>query len=89
MTKRKGRGSLKGDDLSDGVFVAIITTNELPCDAPGECSSGAGGGGMREGMLPEFGAYPQLLHALVFSNTETEGFFLINNSDNGLSLFQT
>ena len=55
---------LQGDDIGDRFFLAIITKNALQFDAHRECSSGSGGGGMMEVILPGFVAYPQLLHAL-------------------------
>jgi hypothetical protein len=56
---------LQGDDVCHRFFTAIIAAHDqLQFDAPGECSSGSGEGGMMQVILPEFVDYPQLLHAL-------------------------
>ena len=56
---------LQGDDVCHRFFMAIIAAHDqLQFDAHGEGSSGSGGGGMMQVILPEFVAYPQHLHAL-------------------------
>src|SRR5215467_9512625 len=57
---------LQGDEVCHGFFTAIIAAHDqLQFNTHGECSSGSGGGGMMQVILPEFVDYPQLLHALV------------------------
>jgi hypothetical protein len=57
---------LQGDEVCHGFFTAIIAAqNQLQFDVHGEGSSGSGGGGMMQVILPEFVDDPQLLHALL------------------------
>jgi hypothetical protein len=61
---KASRVFLQGDDIGDGFFLAIIITNDKwQFDVQGGCSSGSGGGEMREVILPEFVVYPQHLHS--------------------------
>ncbi len=55
----------QGDDVSDGVFLAIITAHdELEFDAHGRAPPGLSSRCMMQTILPEFVDYPQHLHAL-------------------------
>src|SRR4029453_2003797 len=56
---------LQGDEVCHCFSPATIATHaQLQFDAHGEGSFGSGGGEMMQVILPEFVAYPQLLHAL-------------------------
>src|SRR5262249_3333508 len=62
---------LQGNEVCHGFFTAIIAAHDqLQFNAHGECSSGSGGGGMMQVILPEFVTYPQLLHALLHCQSE-------------------
>src|SRR2546427_3111383 len=57
---------LQSDDVGDDFFLAIIAAHdELEFDAHGRAPLGLSGGCMMQAILPEFVAYPQLLHALL------------------------
>jgi hypothetical protein len=62
---------VQGNEVCHRFFMAIITAqDQLQFDAHGEGSSGSGGGGMMQVILPEFVAYPQHLHALMAVGAE-------------------
>ena len=58
---------VEGDDIGDGLFLTLIVTDdELQFDTHRRASPGSSGRRRVHAILPDFGGFPQHLHALLF-----------------------
>jgi hypothetical protein len=57
---------VEGDDIGDGLFLTLIVTDdELQFDTHRRASPGSSGRRRVHAILPDFGGFPQHLHALL------------------------